>query len=49
MYGWIWRKLPGSWPVRALLCALAFAAIVAVLFTYAFPAIEPWVNQPSLP
>ena len=49
MYAWLWSKLPGPWPVRALICAAAAAAAVAALFTWVFPAIEPWVNQPTLP
>ena len=49
MYRWIWRKLHGPWALRALLCAAAAAVVVIVLFTQVFPAIEPWINQPSLP
>lgn len=49
MYAWLWRKLPGPWPVRAVICAALAGAAVVALFTWVFPAIEPWVNQPSLP
>lgn len=41
MYAWIWRHLPGPRAVRALLCVVAFAAVVAVLFTWVFPWLEP--------
>lgn len=41
MYAWLWRHLPGPTPVRVLTClALAFA-IVALLFLYVFPWMEP--------
>lgn len=41
MYGWIWRHLPGPTAVRGLICAVALAAIVVVLFTWVFPWLEP--------
>ncbi|MBC3843325.1 hypothetical protein GXW82_33275 [Streptacidiphilus sp. 4-A2] len=41
MYGWIWARLPGSTPVRALLSLLLFLVAVAVLFTWVFPWAEP--------
>lgn len=41
MYGWIWRHLPGPWPVKALLALLLFAAVVLVLFEWVFPWLEP--------
>lgn len=40
MYAWIWRHLPGPWPVRLLLGAVLTAAVVAVLFTVVFPWAE---------
>ncbi len=40
MYGWIWRHLPGPWPVRTLLAALLLAAALLVLFTVVFPVAE---------
>lgn len=37
MYGWIWRKLPGS-PVAKICQAVVLAIIaVAVLFLWVFP------------
>lgn len=49
MYGWIWRHLPGPLPMRLLQAAALIAGVVMVLFHWVFPAVEPWVNQPSLP
>lgn len=41
MYAWIWRHLPGSWPVRLLLYLVFVAAVVAALFLVIFP----WVTE----
>jgi hypothetical protein len=41
MYGFLWRKLPGSTPLRALQCLLLFLAVVFVLFQFVFPKLEP--------
>ncbi|MGN6332865.1 MAG: hypothetical protein ACTHOD_14640 [Motilibacteraceae bacterium] len=40
MYGWIWRHLPGPWPVRALTSLVLAGAVVAALFTVVFPWAE---------
>ena len=41
MYGWLWRRLPGPWPVRALeALGLAFA-VCALLIVVVFPWVEP--------
>lgn len=40
-YGAIWRILPGPWPVKGLLALVLIAAVVAALFTWVFPAVEP--------
>ena len=40
MYAWIWRHLPGPWPVRAALSLLLAGAVVALLFTVVFPWAE---------
>lgn len=40
MYAWIWRHLPGPWPVRALLSLMIAAAVVFGLFTVVFPWAE---------
>ena len=40
MYAWIWRHLPGPWPVRGLLALVLVGIVVAVLFTQVFPWAE---------
>ena len=40
MYGWIWRHLPGPWPVRSLLALVLVGLAVALLFTVVFPWAE---------
>lgn len=40
MYAWVWRHLPGPWPVRALGALLLTAAVVVALFLWGFPWIE---------
>lgn len=41
MYSWLWRALPGPAWFRAIVLLAAAAAIVWVLFEYAFPALAP--------
>jgi hypothetical protein len=41
MYAWLWNHLPGPTAVRALIAALLFVAVVAVLFTWVYPWLEP--------
>jgi hypothetical protein len=40
MYAWVWRHLPGPWPVRTLLALVLVLAVVLVLFTTVFPWAE---------
>jgi hypothetical protein len=40
MYGWIWRHLPGAWPVRTVVSLALVAAAVLLLFTVVFPWAE---------
>lgn len=40
MYSWLWRHLPGPFPVRLLVAAVLAAAVVALLFTVVFPWAE---------
>jgi MFS-type transporter involved in bile tolerance (Atg22 family) len=40
MYAWIWRRLPGPLPVRALLALALALAVVALLFTVVFPEVD---------
>ena len=42
-YGLIWRLLPGPAAVKAVLAGLLVVAVVAVLFTWVFPALEPFM------
>lgn len=41
MYAWIWRRLPGPWPLRALISVVLVFAVLAVLFQVVFPWVEP--------
>jgi hypothetical protein len=41
VYVWLWRSLPGGPAGKLVLSALLAAAVVAVLFTVVFPAVEP--------
>jgi hypothetical protein len=41
MYGPLWRLLPGSWPVKALLSLILVAGVVAVCFILLFPVVAP--------
>lgn len=43
MYAWIFRHLPGPLWLRIIWVVLILAVIVAVLFTWVFPAIAPYV------
>ena len=40
MYAWVWRHLPGSWPVRTLVAIALVAAVVVLLFGTVFPWAE---------
>jgi hypothetical protein len=37
VYAWIWRHLPGPWPVRTVVALVLVAAVVLLLFTVVFP------------
>ena len=41
MYGWMWQRLPGPVPVKAVFALALFLAVVAVLFRYVFPWLAP--------
>ena len=43
MYGALWRRLPGPWPVKVLLSLVLFILVVAVCFLWIFPAIAPYM------
>jgi hypothetical protein len=40
MYAWVWRHLPGPWPVRLVFFLILLAAIVYALFIWVFPWVE---------
>lgn len=44
MYAWIWRHLPGPWPLRLVIMLAGVALIVWVLFLYVFPWAEEILN-----
>ena len=41
MYAWIWRTLPGGLAGKLVSSLLLVLTVVAVLFLYVFPAVEP--------
>jgi hypothetical protein len=43
MYGLLWRRLPGPWPVKALLALALLAAVVAICFLWLFPAVATYL------
>jgi hypothetical protein len=47
MYTWIWRRLPGGAPAKAILALILFLVVCAVLLFLVFPRIEhllPFTN-----
>lgn len=43
MYAALYRLMPGPWWAKCLLLAILAVALVAVLFTWVFPAIAPYM------
>lgn len=41
MYAALWRALPGPLPVKVVQAVLLLALVVAVCFTWLFPAVAP--------
>jgi hypothetical protein len=41
MYGWIWRRLPFGIPGKVTGSVLLIVVVVATLWFWVFPAIEP--------
>ena len=41
MYAWVWRHLPGPWPVRTPFAIVLVTAIIVALFLWGFP----WMEQ----
>jgi hypothetical protein len=44
MYGWIWRRLPGDTRTKALWAAALIALVVAALWFWIFPWLEPHIR-----
>ncbi len=40
-YGHVWRLLPGPTVAKTIVAAVLILAVIAVLFTWVFPAIAP--------
>jgi hypothetical protein len=47
MYGALWRVLPGPAWLRALILAVAAAAVLTALVLWVFPAIQPLFAPPE--
>lgn len=41
MYSYLWRLLPGPWPVRTAIALVLALAAVAALFVWGFPVLAP--------
>jgi len=41
VYGWLWRKLPGRWPLKMLESVTLVLVLSVVLVVLVFPWIEP--------
>jgi hypothetical protein len=41
MYTWIWRRLPGGVPAKALAALVLVLAVSALLLFVVFPHVEP--------
>jgi hypothetical protein len=41
MYTWIWRRLPGGVPAKAVLALILVLVVCAVLLFVVFPRVEP--------
>jgi hypothetical protein len=41
MYVWIWRHLPGGLPGKIVGSLVLFVGVVALLFFFVFPWVEP--------
>ena len=41
MYGSLWRRLPGRWPLKVAIISVVVAALCVLLFAVVFPWVEP--------
>jgi hypothetical protein len=44
MYGYLWRRLPGSVAIRLTLTILLILAVGLVLWHYVFPSVSGWIS-----
>lgn len=49
MYAWIWRRLPGPWPVKTPVALVLLAAVLGFLFGFAFPTVEAHFDNVLVP
>ncbi len=47
MYAWIWRHLPGPWPVKLAAATALLALVVAACFGWGFPLVADRWLAPS--
>jgi cyanate permease len=40
MYGWLWRKLPGPWPVKLVVSLILFSGFLAFCYYIFFPWLD---------
>lgn len=45
MYGWIWKKLPGTKWVKVAEAAALIAVAIALLFYVIFPLVNQWISE----
>ncbi len=41
MYGWLWKRIPGSIRFKCAVASVAVVALVVVLFLWIFPWLAP--------
>ena len=41
MYSWLWRRLPGPWPLKVVCCVALALGLVVLLFLVVFPWLDP--------
>jgi cyanate permease len=43
MYGWIWKKLPGPWPVKLMIALTVFSGFLVFCYYIFFPWLDSTV------
>ena len=41
LYAALWRRMPGRWPLKVAILAVAVVVICVLLFVVVFPWVEP--------